>query len=182
MALFILAQIVGTMIQDRHIGIPFDVIYFGIVSHQFVHYVEHEILYLRITQVEYHLSTSPSQYQVTFRCFDHPIRMLFIQFTLSVRHFRLYPDTKSDTLPLSLIYQPSNTRRQFLLIHHPVAQRSVVGLARIFVTKPAVVHHKKFTAHRRNIRHHLLHTAFVDFEIDTFPTVQQNLSELVAIS
>jgi hypothetical protein len=122
MALFIRRQIVGTMIHDSHVCIPFDISYFRVICHQVVYDFKYEILYFRIGQVKYYLCTSTSQYRVTLRSFQYPFRMFFIQFAGRVCHFRLYPDTKLDSVFLGVSYQSLNAFGKLVLVYYPVAQ------------------------------------------------------------
>ena len=122
MALFIRRQIVGAMIHDWHVCIPFDISYFRVICHQVVYNFKYEILYFRISQVKYYLCTSTSQYRITLRGFQYPFRMLFIQFAGCVCHFRLNPDTKLDSVLLGISYQSLNAFRQLVLVYYPVAQ------------------------------------------------------------
>ena len=65
-ALIFFGQVLGTVVHDSHIGIPFDIVYLRIRSHQIVNNTEHEVLYGRIGKVEHHLRTAASQYEVAF--------------------------------------------------------------------------------------------------------------------
>ena len=151
MALLSLIQITGAMIHDRHIRIPFDVIYFRMFCHQIIHYTKNKILHLRIGQVEHHLRSASACNQFIPGSPDHPVRMFFIQFTGGIHHFRFNPDAELNALFLSLINQSPDTRRQFFLINDPISQRRPVCSAWILVTEPAIVHHKQFTAQRGDI-------------------------------
>ena len=79
------------------------------------------------------------------------------------------------------LYKSWHTVGQLLTVNHPVAERRVVGLAWILVAKPSVVHNEQFAAHRGNVAHHLVHALLVDVEIHTFPAVEQNVAQLVAM-
>ena len=107
--------------------------------------------------------------------------MLLIQFGDGIGHFRLYPDTESDAVSVSGIHEALYAVGKFVLVHHPVAQRTAVVKAGILVAEPAVVHHEELAAHRSDVGHHLVHAGFVDVEIDSFPTVQQDLALPVAV-
>lgn len=54
-ALIILRQILRTVVLDRHIGVPLDVIYFRIRGHQVVYHTENEVLHGRIGKVKHYL-------------------------------------------------------------------------------------------------------------------------------
>ena len=49
----------------------------------------------------------------------------------------------------------------------------------IFLSEPAIIHHKKFSAQWRNIIHHFLHLCLSHFKIYPFPTVQQYIPHLI---
>ena len=48
------------MVQDRHVSIPFDIVYLRIFRHQVVNDTEDEVLHLGIGKVEDHLRTATS--------------------------------------------------------------------------------------------------------------------------
>ena len=121
-ALIFFGQVLGTVVHDSHIGIPFDIVYLRIRSHQIVNNTEHEVLYGRIGKVEHHLRTAASQYEVAFGSFEHPIRMLFVKFASGVCHLRLNPDTELDAALFGITQQPFDTVRKLVLVHHPVAE------------------------------------------------------------
>ena len=57
----------------------------------------------------------------------------------------------------------------------------MVVITRILASEPSVVHHEQFSAHGRNISHHLVHTLLVDIEIYALPTVEQHVAQLVSV-
>ena len=122
-ALIVFGQILGTMVHDSHIGIPFDIVYLRIRSHQIVNYTEYEVLHGRIGEVEHHLRTAASQHEVAFGSFEHPIRMLFIKLAGGVRHLRLNPDTELDAVLFGITQQTLDTVWKLILVHHPVSKR-----------------------------------------------------------
>ena len=63
-----------------------------------------------------------------------------------------------------------------------VSTAGIVGVALIFATEPAVVHHEQLSAHAGDVGHHLLHAFLVDIEIHSFPAVQQNFAQAGAVS
>ena len=67
------------MIQDRHVGIPLDIVDLRILCHEVIDDREDKILNLRIRHVEYELSTSSALYGITLRSLDNPFRMLLIK-------------------------------------------------------------------------------------------------------
>ena len=130
------------MVQNRHVGIPFDIVYLGIFRHQVVDDAEHEVLHLGIAQVEHHLCAATSKHGIAFGGLDYPVGMLLVQLAGGIGHFGFYPDAELDTVLLGIAQQSLNTIGQFLLVYYPVAQARVVGLTRILVAKPSVVHHE----------------------------------------
>ena len=122
MTLIIHWQILRTMIHYWHICIPFDISKIGIFLHQIVYYTKHEILNFRISQIQYNLRASSSQYRFTIRRLYNPVRMLFIKFAYSVCHLRLNPETKLYTMFLSISKKSVNTIRQLVLVNHPISQ------------------------------------------------------------
>ena len=71
--------------------------------------------------------------------------------------------------------------RQLAGVHHPIAQRGVVLVALVLAAKPAIVHDEQFATHRGYVCHHLVHAFLVDVKVDTFPAVQQDFAQLVAV-
>ena len=73
------------------------------------------------------------------------------------------------------------SQREFFLVHHPVAEAGVVGVARIFVAEPAVVHYEQLAAQRCNVAHHLVHNVLRDVHVHTFPAVEEHHALAVAV-
>ena len=121
-ALIILRQILRTVVLDRHIGVPLDVIYFRIRGHQVVYHTENEVLHGRIGKVKHYLRAAASQHNVTFGSLKYPVGMLLVEFAGSVRHLRLNPDAKLDAMFLGITQQAFNAVRKLVLVHHPVAE------------------------------------------------------------
>ena len=175
-------EILATMVHDRHVGIPLDISNLRILGEQVINHAEHEILHLRIGEVEHELRATTTQDGITLRSLEDPVGMLLVEFAHTVGHLWLYPDTKLHAILLGITEQALDTIRQLVGIYHPVAQGAVVGLARIFLAKPSIVHHEEFSTHRVDVSHHLVHTLLVDVEIDALPGVEEDVTLLVAMS
>ena len=115
-------EVLRTMIEDRHVCIPFDIGYFGILRHEVVNDAETEVLHLRIGHVENELCTAASQHCITLRSLDDPVGMLLVEFRNAVGHLRLNPDAELDTMLLGIAEQSFDAFGQLVLIYHPVAQ------------------------------------------------------------
>ena len=98
MALLIRRQILGAMVQDAHIGVPFDIIDLRVCCHQVVDDTEYEVLHLGIGEIKNDLCTATPQDNFPDWSFQYPFRMLLVQFTCRVGHFRLDPDTEFNTM------------------------------------------------------------------------------------
>ena len=146
-ALVIMGQVIRTVVHNRHIGVPLDILDFGILAHQVIHHAEHEILHFGIAEVKYNLRSATSQYRVALGSFHYPFGMLLVEFARSIRHFRLYPDTESHMMFLRITEQSLNAFRKLTGIYHPVAQRRIIGIALVLASEPSVIHHKQFAAH-----------------------------------
>mgnify|MGYP007128032695 CR=1 FL=1 len=83
--------------------------------HQIIHYPENKILHFRIGQVQHHLRFPTSGGQRTAFRPHNPVRMIFKQFALGVRHFRFNPDTELDSMFLCRSQQPSMPLGNFFL-------------------------------------------------------------------
>ena len=175
-------KILTTMIHDSHIGIPLDIGNLRILSKQIIYYTKYEILHLRITEIKNQLSATTTNYRITLRRLDHPIRMLLVKFTLGISHFRLNPDTELHAILLGITKQAFDTVRQFFGIYYPIAQSSIIFLARIFLSEPSIVHYEELTTHAMDISHHLIHTLLVDIEVNTLPRVQEDITLLITMS
>ena len=80
MALVVHRQILRTVVQDRHIGIPLDIVDLRIVRHKVVDDGEHEVLHLGIGHIEHHLRTTTTQHGLTLRSLDDPFRVGLVEF------------------------------------------------------------------------------------------------------
>ena len=78
---------------------------------------------------------------------DHPVRMLFIKFALSIDHFRLYPETELYAMTVCGTDKSLNPVRKLGLVHTPVSQTLSVVVSRVLVSEPAVIHDEEFTTH-----------------------------------
>ena len=112
---------------------------------------------------------------------QNPVRMFFKKLTLCISHFRLNPNTELYFMFIRQIQQSFNTLRKFLFAYRPVSQTGRTVITRIFITKPSIIHHKKLTPHSSHVFHHLPHTFLVHLEINTFPTIQQNISFYITL-
>ena len=82
---------------------------------------------------------------------------------------------------LCIAQKSLNAVWELIFVNHPVAQRAVISLTWILITKPSVIHHEEFSAHRGDIAHHLVHAFLVDIEIYALPRVKQYLTFLIAM-
>ena len=169
------------MVDDGHIGVPLDVVDARVLCHQVVDYLEHEVLNLRIREVQHKLGTATTFYCFTLRSLDNPVGMLVIEFADRVGHLRLDPYSEADSVGVCTLHQPAYAVRKLVLVHLPVAEGAVVGQTGIFLTEPAVVHDEELSSHIGYVLHHLVHARLVDVEIYTFPAVEENLAELLAV-
>ena len=165
-----------------HIGIPLDISNLRIACEQVIDNTEDKILHLRIGEVEHELCSSSSHGQRTVRGIENPIRMLVIELTGFIGHFRLYPNTKLHLFLFGCTYQSFNAIRQLTFIHNPIAQRRIIHITAILAAKPSVVHNKKLTTHVSDILHHLCHLGLFDVEINSFPTVEKHIAQLIAMA
>ena len=110
------------MIQNGHIGIPFNIVNLWVFGQQVIHHAEYEILYFRIAHVEYYLCTATSQYGITLGCLDNPVGMSLKELAGGVGHLGFNPDTKLDAMFLGIAEQTLNAFRQLILVNNPVAQ------------------------------------------------------------
>ena len=124
-------------IGNRTIAIPLKVGDVRILRHNAVNYAKHIILHFRIRDVEHQLITIVVS--VTIRLLNYPVGMLFKEFTLRIHHFRFYPYTKLHACGFSITYQTRNAIGQLAMCYIPIAQSSMIILARIFVSKPTIV-------------------------------------------
>ena len=108
-ALIVHSKILRTVIQDRHIGIPLDIIYLRILGHEVINNREHKVLHLGITHVENELRTSTTLNSIALRSFDNPIGVSIIKFRNRVGHFWLNPNTKLYTVFLGIAKKSFNT-------------------------------------------------------------------------
>ena len=105
--------------------------------------------------------------------------MFLIQFTDGIGTLRFNPNPKFYSMFLGCRNQTIHSIRQLPFVHHPIAQWRMVIIPRILVTEPTVVHNKQLTAHCSKVSHHLVHFLLVNVKIDTFPTIQQNVTKLI---
>ena len=180
-ALVVGCEILRAVVGDVHVSVPLYVVDFGILRHEVVYDGEHKVLHLRVGEVEHHLRAATSRAQFALRSLDNPVGVLVVELALGVRHLRLYPYTELHAQLLSLVEQAFYAVGQLLAVHLPVAERAVVGLARILLAEPSVVHHEQFAAHRLDVCHHLRHVLLVDVKVDTLPRVEQNLALAVGV-
>jgi len=169
------------VVHDVHVGVPLDVSDVGVLRHQVVDDREDEVLYLRVAHVENQLRAAAPEHGVSSRGLDDPVGVLLVEHALGVGHLRLYPDAELHAVLLGIVEEPLDAVRQFVFVDHPVAECAVVGLARIFLAKPAIVHDKELAAHIGDVAHHLVHALLVDVEVDTLPAVEQYHALLVAV-
>ena len=109
MALIVHSEILRTMIQDRHIGIPFNIIYLRILGHEVIYNREHKVLHLRIAHVENELRTSTPLNSIALRSLDNPIGVSIIKLRNRVGHLWFNPDTKLYAVLLGIAKQSLNT-------------------------------------------------------------------------
>jgi hypothetical protein len=57
----------------------------------------------------------------------------------------------------------------------------MVVKAGIFISEPAVIHHKQFSSHIRYILHHLMHFRLINIKINSLPAVKQNIIHFSAM-
>ena len=169
------------MALEGHVRIPFDIIDARIVREQVIHDAEDEVLYGRVAQVEDELGAATALRERAGRGVEDPLRMLLVKLGFGIGHLGLDPDTEADLVARGRIDQPLDAVRQFAGVDLPVAQGTVVDVARILDAEPAVVHDEEFAAHARDVGHHLVHGGLIDVEVDAFPAVQQDLALLVAM-
>jgi len=93
-ALIVFGQVLRTLGDDGHIGVPLDIINVGIGIHQFVHRLYDKILHLRVGEVEHDLCAAAGAYHFPFGCLDNPFGVLFVQFAFGISHFRFQPDAE----------------------------------------------------------------------------------------
>ena len=180
--LAVFGEILRTMVHHRCVGIPLNIIKLRIVGEEGIHNVENEVLHLWIAHVEHQLSATTSLHWLTVGGCNDIFWVLLVEFALRISHFRLNPNTKFDVVLLGCIDESLNAMRQLACINRPVSERVGVVVAMVFHAKPSIVHHKEFSTHAADVVHHLVHALFVDVEIDTFPTVQQDWTQFGAMS
>ena len=146
-ALFFHRQVLAAMIHHRSVGIPLDVSYLGVVAKQVVKDAESEVLHLGICEVEDDLCSTTSLYGFASWSLDDPVGMSLIELGDSVGHLGFDPDAELYAVLLGIAQQTGNAIGEFACIDHPVAERRVVDIAWILVTKPTVVHHEEFATH-----------------------------------
>ena len=174
-------EIAAAVAADRHVGVPLDIVDAGILGHQVVDDAEYEVLDGGITEVENDLGAATSLDDITAGGIDDPVGMLLVKLGDSIGHLGLDPYAETYAVLAGGLHETSYAVGQFVPVHDPVAERTVVAQSRIFVAEPAVVHDEEFAAHRSNVGHHLVHSGFVDIEIDSFPAVEQDLAFTVAV-
>ena len=116
-------QVLRTMVQDGHVGIPLDIVYLRIFAHQIIHHTHNKVLHLGIAQVEYQLCAATPFHSIALGCFHYPVGVLLVEFTHAVGHLRLYPDAELHVVFLCIAQQALNAIGQLLAVHLPVAQR-----------------------------------------------------------
>ena len=171
-ALVVGCEILRTVVRDVHVGVPLDVVNLRILGHHVVDDGEHEVLHLRIAEVEHHLCAAASALEVAVGSLYNPFGMLLEEFALGIGHLRLKPNTELYALLLGFGKQTLNAVRQLLLVYNPVAKRTVVDATLVLIAKPSVVHDEQFAAHRLDVSHHLRHFRLLDVEIYTLPRVK----------
>ena len=181
MALLVHGQVLAPRTLYRHVGIPLYISDVRVFRQQVVDNLEDIFLHFRITHIEDQLSAATAGADGAFRSFYHPFRMFLIEFTGRIRRLRLYPDAEFDVVLLGVLHKIAKSVWQLLLVDNPVAEGSIVGVAFVFIAKPAIVHHEELTAHVGNVAHHLVHVLLVDIEVDTLPRVEEYPAELIAM-
>ena len=154
------------------VAVPLEVSHVRILSHNAVDNAKHIILNLRIADIEHQLVAIIIC--IALWLHNHPIRMLLEEFALWINHLRLNPDTKLHSCLLGISYQSWYTLRQLALGGIPVAQTSMVVLARILVGKPSVVEQEHIHTKVLGILHQLGKTLLVEVEASVLPVVQES--------
>ena len=181
MTLFSGGKIIGAVVLERAVGVPFDIGNVGILCHQVVNDLKDKVLHLGVTHIQEYLGASASLLQVVTFLLQHPVGMLFVEFRDGVGAFGLNPDAEVNAQTFGFVDKCLDATGQFLAVNHPVAERTPVIVALIFLTEPPVVHHEQFTTHLLNVFHHLEHAFFIHVENNTFPGVEQDFTRLVAL-
>ena len=105
------------------------------------------IYHCRIGKIKYTLITSFGM--VLSRDLHAPLRVCTVKVAIRVDHFRLDPDTESQSQIIYLFAKSCHTIWQFLGIWCPITQGTCIVVP---LAEPAVIHDKEFHA---NIFSHL---------------------------
>ena len=142
----------------------------GIFSHQVIDHAKYMILYLRVTEVEYHLVTEVIF--VTVGQVNHPVLMFLVKLAFRIHHFRLYPYTELDTFLMRLFHETSYSVRQFTGSFFPVAQTLMVTATGILVGKPAIIQQEHVYPQFGSLIHQTDQFVFIKIEIGRFPVIK----------
>ena len=133
----ILLQIKGVGVSQHAVAVPFEIGQVGILAQKLVHDAEHEVLYLRIAQIERHLVTVIIGLAV--RIVNYPVGMFLIQFAFRIDHLGFDPDTEFYSGAVGSTHQSADAIRQFGGGRLPIAKPRLVAAAGIFITEPTVI-------------------------------------------
>ena len=166
------AQIRAAHGEDRPVTVPFHIVDGRGELKGVVKDAEHEVLHVRVGKVQHPLVAFLIEFPPG--TLHHPVGVCVRQLGLGVHHFRLNPNTELKPFGMSVLRQVVHALGQLLHIHLPVAQTSVVIVARIGIAEPAVVQDEHLQAHARGVVHHAEERLRVEGEIGAFPAVEED--------
>ena len=94
--------------------------------------------------------------------------MLAVEIGIGIDHLRLNPKAKVHPQRVNLVDQRLESIRKFSLVHIPVAESRVVGVA---LAEPAVIHDEAVDAERLCLLSERLLPGFSDVHLGCFPGV-----------
>ena len=159
-------------VGDHAVAVPLKISHVGVLGHDAVNNAKHIVLNLRVRDVEHQLVAIVIC--VAFRLHNNPIGMFLEELALGVDHLRLYPDAKLHACLLCISHQSGYSFRELALCGFPVAQASMVVLARILVGKPSVVEQEHVHTQVLGVLHQLSKALLVEVEARVLPVVEQS--------
>ena len=177
-------EIGGTHVEEVRVRVPLDVGKIGDLRVERVELAEDVVAHGRVGVVEHGLRTAAPHVHGTPLLADHPVGMRLENPAVGVHHLGFHPEAELEPALLRLVAEAHEAVRQFLGIHHPVAEAHLVlvdGVARVLAcAEPAVIQDEQLAAHFLHAVHHVVQHLLGEAEVAAFPAVEQHGAQLVS--